>query len=171
MTRVQSHAPKVIPFARPVRPRAGALGRRENPRSLLRRHGPQSSALGQTLPPRRLIYVFSLGIVLDFFPPFGEVDDVVAFVIAAGAVAFSIKPHHKFQAQETPAAGSAAPAPPTALAASTPPPSAPILPSPTALPAHPLALGPFTALHLNSPPTFYLHLLLPPSTSTSNSSF
>jgi len=44
-------------------------------------------------------YVFSIGIVLDFLPPIGEVDDIIAFLIAVGAVAFSIKPHHKFQAQ------------------------------------------------------------------------
>ena len=48
-----------------------------------------------------LLYIFSLGIVLDFLPPIGEVDDFIAFLIAAGAVAFSIKPHHKIQAQET----------------------------------------------------------------------
>ncbi len=46
-----------------------------------------------------LMYVFSLGIVLDFFPPIGEVDDVLAFVVATVAVLFSIKPHHKLQAQ------------------------------------------------------------------------
>ena len=44
-------------------------------------------------------YIFSLGIVLDFIPPIGEVDDVIAFVIATGAVLFSIKPHHHLQAQ------------------------------------------------------------------------
>jgi len=47
-----------------------------------------------------LIYVFSLGLVLDFLPPVGEVDDVIAFLVATVAVLFSIKPHHKLQAQE-----------------------------------------------------------------------
>ena len=46
-----------------------------------------------------LIYVFSLGLVLDFFPPVGEVDDVIAFIIAIVAVLRSIQPHHKLQAQ------------------------------------------------------------------------
>jgi uncharacterized membrane protein YkvA (DUF1232 family) len=47
-----------------------------------------------------LLYVVSpLGIALDFLPPIGEVDDVLAFLIAAAAVAFSIKPHHKLQAK------------------------------------------------------------------------
>lgn len=47
-----------------------------------------------------LLYVVSpLGIALDFLPPIGEVDDLLAFLIAVGAVAFSIKPHHKFQAK------------------------------------------------------------------------
>jgi uncharacterized membrane protein YkvA (DUF1232 family) len=47
-----------------------------------------------------LIYIFSLGIALDFLPVIGEVDDVVAFVVATVAVLFAIKPHHKLQAQE-----------------------------------------------------------------------
>ncbi len=48
-----------------------------------------------------VFYIISpLGIALDFLPPIGEVDDLVAFVIAVGAVAFSIKPYHKLQAKE-----------------------------------------------------------------------
>lgn len=46
-----------------------------------------------------LIYIFSLGIALDFLPVIGEVDDVIAFVVATVAVLFSIKPHHQLQAQ------------------------------------------------------------------------
>jgi len=70
-----------------------------------------------------LIYVFSLGLVLDFLPPIGEVDDVVAFVIAAGAVLFSIKPHHKFQAQAKARQWFGGPkAPPTAVPPVLPPP-------------------------------------------------
>jgi len=46
-----------------------------------------------------LVYIFSLGLVLDFIPPIGEVDDVIAFVIAAFAVLRSIQPYHKLQAQ------------------------------------------------------------------------
>ena len=72
-----------------------------------------------------LIYVFSLGLVLDFLPPIGEIDDLFAFLIAAGAVAFSIKPHHKFQAQSTARRWFGGPPPPPA------PPSTPALPSPT----------------------------------------
>lgn len=46
-----------------------------------------------------ILYIISpLGLVLDFLPPVGEVDDLLAFIIAVAAVAFSIKPHHKSQA-------------------------------------------------------------------------
>lgn len=48
-----------------------------------------------------VLYVISpLGIALDFLPPVGEIDDFLAFLIAAGAVLFSIKPIHKFQAKD-----------------------------------------------------------------------
>ncbi len=86
-----------------------------------------------------LLYVFSLGIVLDFLPPLGEVDDFIAFLIAAGAVAFSIKPYHKFQARETARrwfGGRPPPSPPPSSSSSSsdpililpPPPVPPILP-------------------------------------------
>jgi uncharacterized membrane protein YkvA (DUF1232 family) len=78
-----------------------------------------------------LLYIFSLGLVLDFLPPFGEVDDFFAFLIAAGAVAFSIKPHHKSQAKETARRWFRGPPPPS------PPPSSPNLPAlppPTSIP-------------------------------------
>jgi uncharacterized membrane protein YkvA (DUF1232 family) len=48
-----------------------------------------------------VLYVFSLGLVLDFLPPIGEVDDLLAFLIAAVAVGFSIKPTHALQARQT----------------------------------------------------------------------
>lgn len=73
-----------------------------------------------------LLYVFSLGIVLDFLPPIGEVDDFIAFLIAAGAVAFSIKPHHKTQAKETARRWFGGPPPPP------PPAPPPLLPPPSA---------------------------------------
>ncbi len=70
-----------------------------------------------------VLYVVSpLGIALDFLPPIGEVDDLLAFLIAAVAVAFSIKPHHKFQAQARARRWFGGPPP------SPPPPSAPLPP-------------------------------------------
>ena len=78
-----------------------------------------------------LLYIFSLGIALDFLPPIGEVDDVIAFLVAAVAVAFSIKPHHKFQAKETARRWFGGRPPPS------PPPSSPnfpALPPPTSTP-------------------------------------
>ncbi len=80
-----------------------------------------------------LLYVFSLGIVLDFLPPFGEVDDFLAFLIAAGAVAFSIKPHHTFQAKTKARQWfGGSPPPPPAPPPSLPPPKIPpVLPPPS----------------------------------------
>jgi len=47
-----------------------------------------------------LLYIFSLGLALDFIPVIGEVDDVVAFLVATFAVLRSIQPYHKLQAKE-----------------------------------------------------------------------
>ncbi len=85
-----------------------------------------------------LLYVFSLGLILDFLPPIGEVDDFIAFLVAAGAVAFSIKPHHvqqaKARARNLFRRQPPMPSPPTApLTPALPPPPAkipPVLPPP-----------------------------------------
>ncbi len=80
-----------------------------------------------------ILYIISpLGLVLDFLPPIGEVDDLLAFFIAVAAVAFSIKPHHKSQARARARrwfGGPPASPPPPA-----PPAPAPMLPPPTDIP-------------------------------------
>jgi len=79
-----------------------------------------------------VLYIISpLGIALDFLPPIGEVDDLLAFVIAVGAVAFSIKPYHQFQAKEKARqwfGGPPAPRPPPPPSRSLPPPPSQIPP-------------------------------------------
>jgi hypothetical protein len=69
-----------------------------------------------------LLYVFSLGIILDFLPPIGEEIDFIAFLIAAGSVAFSIKPYHTYQAKAKARQLFGGPSPPA------PPPSSSIPP-------------------------------------------
>jgi uncharacterized membrane protein YkvA (DUF1232 family) len=80
-----------------------------------------------------LIYVFSLGLVLDFLPPFGEVDDLLAFVIATAAVLFSIKPHHKLQAKDKARRWFGLP---TIPPPSSPPSIPPLLPPPSPPPSN-----------------------------------
>jgi uncharacterized membrane protein YkvA (DUF1232 family) len=47
-----------------------------------------------------LVYVFSLGILLDFLPPLGEGLDLGAVLLAGGTFLLSIRKHHLEQARE-----------------------------------------------------------------------
>jgi uncharacterized membrane protein YkvA (DUF1232 family) len=92
-----------------------------------------------------VLYIFSLGIVLDFIPLIGEVDDLLAFLIAVVAVGFSIKPTHVLQARQTARRWFGdKPEPPSAPVPSLPPPS---LPSPP-----PIAQTPVSPQPLTQPP-------------------